>query len=86
MQKLRVNCFQFDSHLKKTKETTPSGDCIDDHGIQEGYEISERSVSPTPENRSKTGLIEMRLGDLKGAGPGLTQEEAEILPMLLERR
>ncbi|MDR4501174.1 MAG: hypothetical protein MRJ96_06960 [Nitrospirales bacterium] len=27
-----------------------------------------------------------RLGDLKGADPDLTQKEAEILPMLLERR
>ena len=27
-----------------------------------------------------------KLGDLKGANPGLTQKEAEILPMLLERR
>ena len=27
-----------------------------------------------------------RLGDLKGADPSLTQKEAEILPILLERR
>ena len=27
-----------------------------------------------------------KLGDLKGADPDLTQREAEILPMLLERR